>query len=154
MRNRSVTAARARRALFGALLAGALLTACADGTGGDQPGEPRPTPSPSTPTLTPTPSTPTLPVLPTLPPTPTSPPTIQPQPTDRGGEVTLTGEVIEGVEAGCRLLRTSTGEYLLIGEAANQLRVGATVSVRGQVRTDVATICQQGTPFQVAEVLR
>lgn len=121
------------------LLTGALLAGCA----GDS-GDAEPTPSPSTEAPGATPS-------PTLP----SPvPPVSPPPTSRPGEVTLTGEVIEGVEAGCLLLQTDAGEYLLFGEPVENLRTGGTVTVRGQMRPDMASTCQQGTPFEVTEVLR
>jgi hypothetical protein len=61
--------------------------------------------------------------------------------------------VVTGVEAGCLLLRTGTGDYLLLGEAADDLGAGQTVTVRGQIRPDLMTTCQQGTPFEVSEVI-
>ena len=124
-----------RRLLLGALLAVAL-AGCAD-----TPGSPEPT------TGTPSPTgTPTLPTLPTEPP-------VLPSETPRGPELTLTGEVVEGVEAGCLVLQTDTGEYLLIGETAQELPFGETVTVRGQPQPGMATTCQQGTPFEVTEVV-
>jgi hypothetical protein len=75
---------------------------------------------------------------------------LTPQPT---GEVTLTGEVLEGVEPNCTVLHTDTGDYLVYGPSAEELRIGATVTVRGVVRPDVFTTCQQGTPLEVLEVL-
>lgn len=68
-------------------------------------------------------------------------------------EATLTGEVAAGVEEGCMILQTDQGDYLLIGDMARDLRFGATVTVRGQYRPDMASTCQQGTPFEVTEVL-
>lgn len=133
-----------------------LLAGCADGGSGDPATTPTPTAtsSPSTPstpgggTTEPLPPSATPPTLP-----PPSPPVRQPEPTDRAGQATLTGEVIAGVEAGCRVLQTGSGDYLLIGETATQLQVGRTVTVRGTVRADLATTCQQGTPFEVTEVV-
>lgn len=144
MHTRSLTVPLAALA---ALLAGVLLAGCAGDAGDDQP------PSPSTP-ATPSPSLPP-PVLPTLPsiPPPVTPP-VTPPPTGRTGEVTLTGEVVDGVEAGCLLLQTTAGEYLLFGEPVEQLSSGATVTVRGTVHPEMASTCQQGTPFEVTEVLR
>lgn len=118
------------------LLAG-LLAACGGETdGGD------PTPSPPAPTSTsPTPR-PTSPGPGPIP--PTSPPPRQ---------VTATGRVVEGVEAGCKLLDTGAEQYLLTGDPAEGLRIGDTVTVRGRERPDLLSTCQQGVPFEVTEVL-
>lgn len=120
-----------------------LLGAC----GGEGSGT-EPTGSPSAP-VTPSPPATTPPTLPSRPPVPPVPP----PPTDKPGQTTLTGEVYAGVEANCKLLRTSSGDYLLFGEPAESARLGSTVTVRGQVRADMASTCQQGTPFEVSEVL-
>jgi hypothetical protein len=69
-----------------------------------------------------------------------------------GAERTITGEVFQGVEAGCLLLRAADDDYLLIG-GHDELRAGATVTVRGYADPDLITICQQGTPFVVIEVV-
>lgn len=144
MRLRSVTVVRAALA---ALVAGALLAGCAGDDGGDAESA---TPSPSSPAA-PSPSL-APPALPTLP--PISVPPVSPPSPGRPGETTITGELVTGVEAGCLLLETDTGQYLLFGEAVQELRTGTTVSLRGQVRTDMMSTCQQGTPFEVTEVLR
>lgn len=137
MRTRSVAV------LVAGILA-VLLSACAGGQGGEQAGDPELTDTPSLSPVTPAPS-------------PTDSPPVVPapseEPTGKPGLTTLTGEVFAGVEAGCLLLQTSTGDYLLIGEVAGQMQTGSTVTVRGQVRTNLATTCQQGTPFEVTEVL-
>lgn len=127
-----------------------LLTACGDESGGDPESTPTPTPTGSPGTPTPSPSPPGSPTPPGA-----SPPVIVPPPpsSDRPGLTTLTGQVFAGVEAGCVLLSTSSGDYLLIGEAASQISMGDNVTVRGQVRADLATTCQQGTPFEVSEVV-
>lgn len=136
MRTRSLGLLAA--ALAALTLAAVTLAACAD-----QPGDPEPTP-PAIP-VSPSPS-PSLPSPePPVPPVPSTPPV-------GTGLTTLTGEVTEGVEAGCMLLRTSSGDYLLLGET-DELRYGQTATVRGRAQPDLATICQQGTPFQVTEVL-
>jgi hypothetical protein len=124
-----------RRLLLGALLA-TVLAGCAGGPGSPSPttGTPPPTGPVGTPTL------------------PASPPLL-PTETPRGPELTLTGEVVEGVEANCLVLETDTGSYLLIGEAAQDLPLGETITIRGQPQPGLATTCQQGTPFQVTEVL-
>jgi hypothetical protein len=149
MHLRSVTVVRAAAA---ALIAGLLLAGCA----GDEAGDGEPTPSPSSPAA-PSPSLPS-PVLPTVPPTvpPESPPVppISPPATGAPRELTITGELVSGVEAGCLLLATDTGEYLLFGEPVQQLQAGETVTLQGRVRTDMMSTCQQGTPFEVTEVLR
>jgi hypothetical protein len=141
MRTRSLSVPLAALA---ALLTGVLLAGCAGDAGDDQQ-----SPSPSTPAA-PSPSLPP-PALPTL---PSVPPPVSPPPTSRTGEVTLTGEVVEGVEAGCLLLETTAGQYLLFGEPVEQLRGGAAVTVRGTVHPEMASTCQQGTPFEVTEVVR
>lgn len=123
-----------------------LLGACAGG-----PGEPGPSPRPpEAPPTTPSQTLSPQPVLPTGPPGPVTPPGRTPPIVD---ETQLTGDLIEGVEAGCIVLQTDRGDYLLLGEATRDLPIGATVTVRGQERTDLSTICQQGTPFEVTEVL-
>jgi hypothetical protein len=69
-------------------------------------------------------------------------------------EVTLTGELQEGVEAGCTLLRTSTGLYLLLGGDRSKMQgnTSSKVTVVGKPAAGVMTTCQQGTPFQVREM--
>lgn len=125
-----------------------LLGGCGNAPGGapdstaSAPGSPASTPSPPGPS----PSPPVV-VPPSLrPPSP-------PPPSDRPGLTTLTGEAFAGVEAGCVLLGTSSGDYLLIGAAASQVRMGSTVTVRGLLRANLATTCQQGVPFEVVEVV-
>ena len=145
MRTRSVTV------LLVAALSG-LLAACAGQPGGSE-SDPTATELPAT--GTPEPSL-TLPGTPPVPPPvspPVSPPVVPPPSTGKPGLVTLTGEVYAGVEMGCLLLATGSGDYLLIGSAAGPLRSGETVTVRGQIRADLATTCQQGTPFEVSEVV-
>ena len=67
--------------------------------------------------------------------------------------MTLTGQIVEGVEAGCRLL----DDYLLLpgpGVSRDEIRAGLTVTVRvGKAQPGMMTTCQQGTPFIVTEVL-
>lgn len=137
---------------FAFALVAVLVTACAEGAGepdpavttqsatpsATAPGATGPSPGPSrAPTPTPGPSGPLAPV-------PTAP---------HGAEMTLTGEVVAGVENGCKLLSTGEGDYLLFGGLSRDLRFGTTVTVRGRLRPDIASICQQGTPFEVTEVL-
>jgi hypothetical protein len=89
-------------------------------------------------------------------PPPASPPATPPMPSPSPPleeTMTITGEVAEGVEVNCVLLRTGTEEYLLIGNDVDQLRFGDTVTLRGYPDPEVMTICQQGTPFIVTEVV-
>lgn len=124
-------------------LAGLLLAGCGNGpTDADPPDQP--------PTETPAPPV-TPPVTPPVPSPPVTPPPVPPAPPE--GEVTLTGEVISGVEPGCVLLETDAGQFLLFGEAAEQVQVGATATVRGEAKPDMATTCQQGVPFEVSAVI-
>jgi len=111
-------------------------------------GSPGAGPSGSTPSASAGPTTPaTEPSLPI--PTPSK--TKGPEPT---GEITVTGTVVAGVEAGCKVLQSPQGNYLLIaqGATAAQLQVGETVTVRGEVKPDMVTVCQQGTPLVVTSV--
>jgi hypothetical protein len=122
-----------RRALAVLVVAVALLGGCA-GTDPDEPGGDvvSPSASPSVPEDLPTP-------------TPSGKPS--------GGElIEISGTVVEGVEMGCRLI----DQYLLMpGPGINgaDLRAGATLTVRGRVRQDMMTTCQQGTPFEVTEIV-
>jgi hypothetical protein len=78
-----------------------------------------------------------------------SPSAIPPPP--NAGEVTLEGVVEPGVEAGCTLLISQGAQYLLLGGDPAVLRAGQRVIVRGKAEPGVATTCQQGVPFIVAE---
>jgi hypothetical protein len=68
------------------------------------------------------------------------------------GMIEVTGVVELGVEQGCRLLRTATELYQLMGSVDPLLAPGSRVTVRGTPRSDIATTCQQGTPLQVVQV--
>lgn len=129
-----------------AVLAASLLIGCGEGSDGST--APSPTSVTSVPPTEALPGTP--PTLPSPEPIRPGDPSLSPQPS---GEVVVTGEVFAGVEPGCTLLRTDTGDYLVFGPVAEQLRVGSTVTVRGQVRSDLLTTCMQGTPLEVQEVL-
>lgn len=83
---------------------------------------------------------------------PTSAPTTAPTRTPGAGDVTVTGIVRTGVEAGCLLLDTDTEDYLLLADDDAQLRPGVTVQVRGTPKPGMATTCQQGVPLEVHEV--
>ena len=100
----------------------------------------------STSTSTPPTTTPSQPDRTSLTPKPSG--GLQPGP----NEVVLEGVVQEGVEAGCILLLSQGAQYLLLGGDPAVLRVGQRVIVRGKAEPGVATTCQQGVPFIVAEV--
>jgi hypothetical protein len=104
-------------------------------------------------------SSPSLPST-SSPPLPSSPPSLPedlPVPPPSGkpsgsGPMEISGTVVEGVEMGCRLI----GKYLLMpgpGINGEDLRVGATLTVRGRVERGMMTTCQQGTPFVVTEIV-
>ncbi|NUR52550.1 MAG: hypothetical protein HOV71_30870, partial [Hamadaea sp.] len=79
------------------------------------------------------------------------------QPASPKAGTVLTGTVVKSeVEGGCLGLNTDTGKtYQLIGTAdLDVLTPGARVRVTGRVRDDIATICQIGTPFEVASAER
>lgn len=104
----------------------------------EAPGEPGPTPS--TPASTPTAA-------------PESPSLVPVTPGRSAAGQIITGRVVSGVEQGCVLLETDGEDYLLIGDVAADVPIGQTATVRGRVRDDLASICQQGIPFEVTEVL-
>lgn len=66
--------------------------------------------------------------------------------------MSVSGEVVEGVEAGCLLLQTPGTLYLLIGGDRAALQVGKRVTVVGTPQPGLMSTCQQGTPFQVVSV--
>jgi hypothetical protein len=81
---------------------------------------------------------------------PGNPATTAPAPP--AGEVTVTGVVAEGVEAGCLLLDGGGQRYLLVGGDRGQLRTGARVTVTGRVDRGLLSTCQQGEPLVVSAV--
>lgn len=76
---------------------------------------------------------------------------VLPTPPVAGQTETLTGVVSAGVEAGCRVLQTDGGSFVLVGTVT--VPEGQPVSVRGVRRDDVMTTCQQGPAFEVQTVL-
>lgn len=86
---------------------------------------------------------------------------VSPEPSDptltakpSGSVQTLTGTVSPGVESGCLMLTVTRGQrgpWQLVGSTAG-LTPGAQVTVRGRPAPDLATRCQQGTPFVVEAV--
>jgi hypothetical protein len=98
-------------------------------------------------------STAPSPTAATTPPAAESPdPTL---PTKRSeGTQRLTGVVSAGVEDGCLMLTVTSGQrgtWQLVG-ATGDIAVGDRVTVRGSPAPDLATRCQQGTPFVVEAV--
>jgi hypothetical protein len=116
-----------------ALTLGAVLTACGPQGSGEDPA----------PGSTGDTTVPTSPSTPSAPP-PSGDPSGAASP--KAGGTTLTGTVTSGVEPGCFLL----DGYLLVGGPQEVIRAGARVTVTGEVKQDMMTTCQQGTPFQVA----
>ncbi|WP_238016479.1 hypothetical protein KZZ52_54030 [Dactylosporangium sp. AC04546] len=68
------------------------------------------------------------------------------------GEITVTGQVKDGVEAGCVLLSTADKTYLLLGGDPSKYRSGVKLTVTGVPQAGLATTCQQGTPLQVVSI--
>ena len=68
------------------------------------------------------------------------------------GQITVTGKVVEGVEAGCLLLEGGGRRYLLVGGDRSQLRGGARVAVTGRVDHGLLSTCQQGEPLVVSAI--
>lgn len=89
---------------------------------------------------TPTQSVPTTPGKPSVPPD--------------TGTTSLRGQLAEPVEAGCVVLSTDDGTYVLLGvpKKVSKLDPGTSLVVRGSVARSTMTTCQQGTPFKVDTV--
>jgi hypothetical protein len=124
-------------------------------------GDPLPAPSVSTATapasVAPSPSLslpedPTL--LPTLLPTPPgrnpSPRPIKPSGANTPKIVNVTGTVTEGVEPGCLLL----DNYLLVNAPTSLVYAGVKVRLTLEVRSDLVSTCQQGTPAMITSAQR
>ncbi len=73
------------------------------------------------------------------------PPTSQPL-----QELTLVGTVLAGVEAGCRVLQTDGGTFVLVGELS--VVDGTRVTVRGTQSDNVMSHCQQGPIIEVSSL--
>jgi hypothetical protein len=67
-----------------------------------------------------------------------------------GSVVRLTGLVTSGVEAGCRVLQTDEGTFVLTGTVSVQ--DGTRVTVSGVKRLDQASTCQQGPVLEVLTI--
>ncbi|HEX6755455.1 MAG TPA: hypothetical protein VF109_05865 [Mycobacteriales bacterium] len=143
-----------RRVLLGLPAAVLLLSACGDPT---TPGRAGATTVPASPSVTASPSS-------SLPPSDVPPPVdgssapsgspgrVDPAPAP-GRQITVEGVVEPGVEAGCKILTTPSGSYLLLG-SDEQVPLGVRVRIRGEALTSVSTTCQQGTPLRVISVTR
>lgn len=145
--------------LTGTCLATALLLAggCGAGTGAGNDGGTSGTPTSisrtpdagsAEPTTSTTPSAPApTQSAPTQLPTKPTKPTVAPE----RGRTTLKGQLTEAVEAGCVVLSTDDGTYVLLGAPAKvgELDPGTELVVRGRVANSTMTTCQQGTPFEV-----
>jgi hypothetical protein len=91
----------------------------------------------------------------------TTPTDDSPEPSDptltgkpAGAAQTLTGSVAAGDENGCLVLTATQGQrgsWQLVGSTAG-IAPGTQVTVRGRPAPDLATRCQQGTPFVVEAV--
>ena len=139
---------------FGLLIAGSLV-ACGQTAGNPQSGgsvsdSTTPEPTSASPSSSPTPS-PSLSTGASTQPTVDSTVTGSKTP----GQMTIRGQVEEGVEAGCLLLKADGGkEYLLVGGDRAAIRAGGQLEVVGEPQPGLITTCQQGTPFAVAQVHR
>jgi hypothetical protein len=72
-----------------------------------------------------------------------------------GATLTLRGTVGEGVEQGCVVLTADDGRsYVLLGGDPAVLRSGGRVEVRGAIRSDLMSYCQQGPLVAVESVRR
>ena len=67
-----------------------------------------------------------------------------------GQELTLVGTVMAGVEAGCRVLQTGDGTFVLMGKLS--VADGTRVTVRGTQSDNVMSHCQQGPIIEVTTV--
>ncbi|MGW0515866.1 hypothetical protein [Crossiella sp. NPDC003009] len=86
-------------------------------------------------------------------PAPTSNPasaTSAPPPTSEPGELTLHGKVSAGVEANCLVMESGGKQYLLVGGDPSVVKPGAEVEVRGVVKPDLVSTCQQGEPLEIS----
>ncbi len=65
-------------------------------------------------------------------------------------ELTVTGVVEDGVEAGCIVLRADAKTYVLVGGDRGVLHSGARVTVRGRLNPQLVSYCMQGDLFEVS----
>ncbi len=70
-------------------------------------------------------------------------------PSASAGELTLSGQVEQGVEPGCLILHAGGKNYELMTDDHTVVHVGAQVVVTGHIATGMMSHCQQGQIFQV-----
>jgi hypothetical protein len=129
---------RRTAAAFVVLFSGVLIAGCAQDAGGTaEPGASMSATSANQPE--------------SLPPGAKASPSPPSQKSPTAGELTITGQVEQGVEEGCLLLTSGGTQYLLVGGDRAVVRAGARVTVRGRPSPGLMTTCQQGLPFQVSE---
>jgi hypothetical protein len=134
-------------------LGGALLAGCSSGTPSADRSSASASP-PASPSASPTGSggaaSPSqTPSSGAAPPGATTPPAASTGPA--AGELTVTGDLVDGVEPSCLILHSAGEAYLLLGGDRSVLRSGAHVTVRGRLADGMVTTCQQGKPLQVLE---
>jgi hypothetical protein len=141
-----------------ALAAGALAATLAAGCSGgsDKSAQPGGSVSASSSPASPSPggSTPASPG-PSASAQPSLTPTLKPTQSISGAEMTISGTVVEGVEARCLILQTTGKDYLLMLPASidrSTVRAGAKLVVRGRLQPGLMSYCQQGTPFMVSSL--
>jgi len=71
----------------------------------------------------------------------------RPTPLPAGGGVVLSGLVVEGLRASCRVLDTGVGRWSLVGAGVLGLREGDRVRVVGRPRPELVSLC--GPSFEV-----
>ena len=69
----------------------------------------------------------------------------------QGADLTISGQVEQGVEPNCLVLKTDGKTYRLMGGDQNIVKAGNKVTVQGHVIGGVMSYCMQGDPFEVAE---
>jgi hypothetical protein len=125
------------------LLALALVTGCAQGTGSPSAGGSSVSTAPG-PSASSSPSSPgTSPSSPGASPSPGGSPS--------PGDVTMSGQIETGVEAHCLILRTNGATYQLMGGDPNIVKAGNNVVVTGHVVKGMMSYCMQGQPFQISQ---
>jgi hypothetical protein len=70
-------------------------------------------------------------------------------PPSAGSDMTLTGQVEQGVEPGCLIMHNGGKTYELMADKYPAVRAGAKVVVTGHVVTGMMSHCMQGQIFQV-----
>jgi hypothetical protein len=58
-------------------------------------------------------------------------------------DITVSGTMIEGLRADCRILQTSDRRWALVGPGTDQLREGQTVTVTGHAEPGAKNPCGQ-----------